>query len=197
MPQYVIQPPEIVAVPVARGRRLPGPPHLLRRPQLRRPRARDGRAIRTASRRSSSPSRPTPLRDRRRGHALPADDRRTSITRSSSSSRSAPAGPTSPRPTRSTHVCGYAVGLDMTRRDLQSQAKKGASPGTWARASTSPRRSARSCRRAGPASRRQGTIELKVNGTVRQTVRPLAADLERARDDRLSLQASSASRRAT
>jgi len=33
------------------------------------------------------------------------------------------------------HVFGYAVGLDMTRRDLQAEAKK-AGPGTWPRAST-------------------------------------------------------------
>ena len=33
------------------------------------------------------------------------------------------------------HVFGYAVGLDMTRRDLQAEAKK-AGPGIWPRAST-------------------------------------------------------------
>jgi fumarylpyruvate hydrolase len=35
------------------------------------------------------------------------------------------------------HVFGYAVGLDMTRRDLQAAAKRRAARGTWPRASTS------------------------------------------------------------
>ena len=34
------------------------------------------------------------------------------------------------------HVFGYAVGLDMTRRDLQDRAKELRRPGTWRRAST-------------------------------------------------------------
>ena len=38
------------------------------------------------------------------------------------------AGATSPRPTRCAHVWGYAVGLDMTRRDLQGEAKKQGRP---------------------------------------------------------------------
>lgn len=40
------------------------------------------------------------------------------------------------------HVWGYAVGLDMTRRDLQMKMRE-AAPGSWARPSTRARRSAR------------------------------------------------------
>ena len=38
------------------------------------------------------------------------------------------------------HVWGYGVGLDMTRRDLQGEAKKLGRPGKWARRSTNRRR---------------------------------------------------------
>jgi fumarylpyruvate hydrolase len=67
------------------------------------------------------------------------------------------------------HVWGYAAGLDMTRRDLQGAAKKEGKPwdmgkgfdfsapiGTMVPASRFP-------------SPTKGTIELKVNGAVRQT----------------------------
>lgn len=48
-------------------------------------------------------------------------------------------------------IYGYAVGLDLTRRDLQAAAKKAGLPWTPARPSITPRRSARSCplRRSG------------------------------------------------
>lgn len=68
-----------------------------------------------------------------------------------------------------THVWGYAAGLDMTRRDLQGAAKKEGKPwdmgkgfdlsapiGTMVPASRFP-------------APTKGTIELKVNGAVRQT----------------------------
>jgi fumarylpyruvate hydrolase len=54
-----------------------------------------------------------------------------------------------------THVFGYAAGLDLTRRDLQDEAKA-ARPGIWRRASTSRRRSARSRRHWRSAIRRPG-----------------------------------------
>ncbi|WP_313958569.1 fumarylacetoacetate hydrolase family protein [Novosphingobium sp. 9] len=38
------------------------------------------------------------------------------------------------------HVFGYATGLDMTRRDLQFEARDKGRPGTPARMSSSPRR---------------------------------------------------------
>ena len=55
------------------------------------------------------------------------------------------------------HVWGYAVGLDMTRRDLQNDMKKaGRPPGRSARASRPPRPSDRSRRpRRCPASTRR------------------------------------------
>ena len=61
MTGFVIPPPAAPALAVAGSdQRVPAAPRVLRRPQLRRPRARDGHRSRTASRRSSSPSRPTP-----------------------------------------------------------------------------------------------------------------------------------------
>ena len=92
--------------------------HLLRRPQLRRPRARNGPCRSIAKSRSTSP------RARRRcaNRARPCPTRRarpTIISNSSSSSRSARRPSRSPPPTRSAPSIGYACGLDMTRRDLQ------------------------------------------------------------------------------
>jgi fumarylpyruvate hydrolase len=48
-------------------------------------------------------------------------------------------------------VFGYAVGIDLTRRDLQAAAKKAARPWDMARGSTTPPRSRNSCRRSGSA----------------------------------------------
>lgn len=66
------------------------------------------------------------------------------------------------------HVWGYAVSLDMTRRDLQGEAKKAGRP--W--------ESGKAFERSGPVGPLQpaadvgemanGRIELKVNGVVRQ-----------------------------
>ncbi|WP_457329594.1 fumarylacetoacetate hydrolase family protein [Rhizobacter sp. P5_C2] len=66
------------------------------------------------------------------------------------------------------HVYGYAVGLDMTRRDLQGEAKKQGRPwcsgkGFDESAPIGPVRPAAQCN-IGAATR----IELKVNDTVRQ-----------------------------
>ena len=67
------------------------------------------------------------------------------------------------------HVWGYAVGLDMTRRDVQAWAKKAGKP--W--------ETAKGFDRSGPigslvpasnlATPLKGAIELKVNGQVRQS----------------------------
>ncbi|HET6467332.1 MAG TPA: fumarylacetoacetate hydrolase family protein, partial [Geminicoccaceae bacterium] len=66
------------------------------------------------------------------------------------------------------HIYGYAVGVDLTRRDLQAEAKKLARP--WA-----PAKSWRGAAPTGPvwpASRighpRKGRIWLEVDGEVRQ-----------------------------
>ena len=66
------------------------------------------------------------------------------------------------------HIWGYAVGLDMTRRDLQGEAKKLGRPwdigkGFDQSAPIGPVRPAADCR-IGPDTK----IELEVNGTVRQ-----------------------------
>jgi len=66
------------------------------------------------------------------------------------------------------HVWGYAVGLDMTRRDLQSEMKKAGRPWEIGKAfeHSAP------CSDAVPASEighpNKGSIRLKVNGEVRQ-----------------------------
>lgn len=66
------------------------------------------------------------------------------------------------------HVFGYAVGLDMTRRDLQAHAKKNGQP--WATAKAFDH--AAPISPLVPASEighpAQGLIELKVNGSLRQ-----------------------------
>lgn len=67
------------------------------------------------------------------------------------------------------HVYGYAVGLDMTRRDLQAEAKRLARPWDLAKGFD------QSCPISpiAPAARighpETGTIEVSVNGTVRQS----------------------------
>jgi fumarylpyruvate hydrolase len=69
------------------------------------------------------------------------------------------------------HVWGYAVGLDMTRRDLQGEAKKLGRPWDTGKGfeASAPIGAIVPADRAqvGPDT----TIELKVNGTVRQTSR--------------------------
>ena len=67
------------------------------------------------------------------------------------------------------HVYGYAVGLDMTRRDLQAVAKKAGRPWEMAKAfdHSAPIGTIEPASAIGhPAS---GVITLKVNGEVRQT----------------------------
>ena len=109
-------------------RALSGAPHLLRRPQLRRAREGDGRrrdegaaVLLHQARRCGRAGRAAGGRP----HRAIRSRRRTSITRSSSSSRSAARGVEASRPSaRSTLVFGYAVGLDMTRRDLQNDMRE-------------------------------------------------------------------------
>jgi fumarylpyruvate hydrolase len=67
------------------------------------------------------------------------------------------------------HVWGYAAGLDMTRRDLQAEAKKMGRPWDMAKGfdhSAPIGTLVPAARVADPA---HGVIELKVNGAVRQT----------------------------
>ena len=119
--------------------------HLLRRPQLRRARARDGHRIRRASRRSSSPSRPTRSCQRHAGAAIRRAPR-TCTTRSNSWSRSARAAA---HPGR--RGAGARLRLrgrqrpDAARPAVRTRRSTGR-PGTSRRASTTPRPSARSVR---------------------------------------------------
>lgn len=66
------------------------------------------------------------------------------------------------------HVFGYAVGLDMTRRDLQGEAKKAGRPWEVGKAFEA----AAPCSEIVPASEighpAKGAVVLKVNGTVKQ-----------------------------
>ncbi|WP_315920010.1 fumarylacetoacetate hydrolase family protein [Mesorhizobium sp. SP-1A] len=66
------------------------------------------------------------------------------------------------------HVWGYGVGVDLTRRDLQDDAKKAARPWDWAKAfdRSAPCGPLLPVQRSGHPQR--GRIWLAVNGTVRQ-----------------------------
>lgn len=67
------------------------------------------------------------------------------------------------------HVYGYALGLDMTRRDLQGEAKKTGRPWEIGKAfeHSAPMTDIVPVRRSGHLS--EGEIWLKVNGEVKQT----------------------------
>ena len=62
-------------------------------------------------------------------------------------------------------IFGYAVGIDLTRRDLQAEAKKSGRPGTWPKDSIIPRPSD-PWRWEFP--RASGAISLSIDGEVRQ-----------------------------
>lgn len=65
-------------------------------------------------------------------------------------------------------IFGYAVGLDMTRRDVQAEAKQGGKP--WDRAKDFPRSAP--CGAITPADQvdiSEATITLSVNGDIRQS----------------------------
>ena len=66
------------------------------------------------------------------------------------------------------HVWGYAAGLDMTRRDLQTEAKKAGRPWDMAKGfdASAPIGTLVPAQGVNPG---KGLIELKVNGKVRQT----------------------------
>ena len=66
------------------------------------------------------------------------------------------------------HVCGYAVGLDMTRRDLQQEAKDKRRPWDSAKNVEESCPTGRLMMVAPDAPAPSGNISLSVNGTVRQ-----------------------------
>lgn len=67
------------------------------------------------------------------------------------------------------HVFGYAVSLDMTRRDLQGQMKKSGRPWEIGKAFESSAPISKITPISDAGSMDHGSIELKVNGEVRQT----------------------------
>ena len=66
------------------------------------------------------------------------------------------------------HVWGYAAGLDMTRRDIQAEAKKAGRPWDMGKGFDAGAPIGELVAAAGVDPTR-GAIELRVNGTVRQT----------------------------
>lgn len=81
----------------------------------------------------------------------------------------------------SEHIYGYAVGLDMTRRDLQLDMKNRDAPGASARVLTKPRPSAQSPRPARcPALARPRSPCMSTGAAPAQPDQP--ADLECGRD---------------
>jgi fumarylpyruvate hydrolase len=66
------------------------------------------------------------------------------------------------------HIAGYAVGIDLTRRDLQAIAKKQARPWALAKSWIGAAPIGMLHAPAEVGHPRKGRIELKVNGTVRQ-----------------------------
>ena len=99
-----------------------GAPYLLRRPQLCRSCPRDGRQ---PGARAALFLRQTGGRDRgkRRRSSLPRPAPPICITRSSWWSRSAAGGSNIPIEDANAYIFGYAVGNDLTRRDLQFAAR--------------------------------------------------------------------------
>jgi len=67
------------------------------------------------------------------------------------------------------HVYGYAAGLDMTRRDLQAEAKKAGRPWDMAKGFDHSAPIGLMVPASEVADPSQGLIELKVNGEVRQS----------------------------
>lgn len=66
------------------------------------------------------------------------------------------------------HVWGYAVGVDLTRRDLQDEAKKQARPWEWAKAFDASAPCAPLVRAEKSGHPATGRIWLAVNGEVKQ-----------------------------
>ena len=89
-------------------------------------------------------------------------------------------------------------GLDMTRRDLQGEAKKMGRPWDTGKAFDGSAPCSPIRRRVGDRpSRPKGAVWLEVNGAIAAARRPRPADLEDPRDDRVPLHALHAARPAT
>ena len=105
----------------------------------------------------------------------PPADARTCTTRWSWWSRIGEGGADIAEADALAHVWGYAVGLDMTRRDLQNAAKKEGKPWDMGKGFDHSAPIGLLVPAAQHRPSRRGTIELKVNGKVRQDLRPVAA----------------------
>ena len=66
------------------------------------------------------------------------------------------------------HVWGYGVGIDLTRRDLQGEAKKAGRPWDWGKAFDNSAPCAPLHAKEGSDHPRSGRIWLAVNGEIRQ-----------------------------
>lgn len=66
------------------------------------------------------------------------------------------------------HVWGYGVGIDLTRRDLQGEAKKAGRPWDWGKAFDNSAPCAPLHPKSGTDHPRSGRIWLAVNGKIRQ-----------------------------
>lgn len=66
------------------------------------------------------------------------------------------------------HVWGYGVGIDLTRRDLQGEAKKAGRPWDWAKGFDNSAPCAPLLAKSGGDHPRAGRIWLAVNGEIRQ-----------------------------
>ncbi|RUX80093.1 fumarylacetoacetate hydrolase family protein, partial [Mesorhizobium sp. M7A.F.Ca.CA.004.08.1.1] len=73
-----------------------------------------------------------------------------------------------PRDKALDHVWGYGVGIDLTRRDLQDEAKKAARPWDWSKAFDRSAPCGPLVQAQESGHPRKGRIWLAVNGKVRQ-----------------------------
>ena len=155
--------------------------------------------IRTASRPSSSPSRPTPS-------CVCADPKNPTKIAYPPATKNLhhemelvvamkSGGADIPVDKALDHVFGYAVGLDMTRRDLQNQAKDMGRPWDMGKGfdKSAPIGEIYPASEGRPSG--QGHHPARRQRQDPPEVRPQRADLERARDDLLSLGPGDAGRR--
>ena len=162
---YVIPPPPQPAIAIAGSDRVPGPPHLVRGPQLSRAhqgdgpgRARAAVLLRQARRRH---------RAGRRHGALPVADQ-GHAPRGRAGGGAQERRPQHPGGKALDCVWGYGVGIDLTRRDLQIASRDIKRPWEIGKAfdASAPCGPLRPASEIGHPSK--GRITLKCNGKVRQ-----------------------------
>ena len=167
MGDYAFPPPPIVAARHDLGRALSGAPHLLRRPELFRACAGNGRATRTPIRPSSLQN--PPMRSSPNGAVVPYPQASFDFQHEVELVVAFKGGGRDITPDRVDDlIFGYAVGLDMTRRDLQAAAKKKGRPWDMSKGfdHSAPCGAIAPIAQSGPLA--GGAIECKVNGQTRQ-----------------------------